>query len=111
MPEALTIDSANVECEDEYPVSVTLRYLPKPAIDNDAQHAIVPNGLHRSNLRGDTTDSLLQSARDTQGTKTENVLAKYVVGCDGAHSWTRRQIGGEMEGEHTDYIWFVSALI
>ena len=35
------------------------------------------------------------------------VKAKYVVGCDGAHSWTRKWLGYEMQGEQTDYVWGV----
>ncbi len=28
-----------------------------------------------------------------------------MIGCDGAHSWTRRQLGFHMQGEQTDFIW------
>ncbi|KZV70845.1 hypothetical protein PENSPDRAFT_685128 [Peniophora sp. CONT] len=39
--------------------------------------------------------------------KTEVVHAKFVVGCDGAHSWVRKSCGFTMDGEQTDYIWGV----
>ena len=39
--------------------------------------------------------------------KTEVVRAKFVVGCDGAHSWVRKSMGFTMDGEQTDYIWGV----
>jgi phenol 2-monooxygenase len=65
----------------------------------------VPNGLFRSNLTADDTASLLENAQSNTSTRSEKVLAKYVVGCDGAHSWTRRQIGVVMEGEQTDLVW------
>lgn len=42
---------------------------------------------------------------------TEIVYAKFVVGCDGAHSWIRKEFGITMEGEQTDYIWGVLDLI
>ena len=110
MPESLTIDAAQAESDDAYPVSVTVRQLPKPAEEvlaaNGNGHK-VPNGLYRSNLAADPNAALLQSAQDAAGTKTETIRAKYVVGCDGAHSWTRRQIGSVMEGEQTDYVWGV----
>jgi phenol 2-monooxygenase len=35
------------------------------------------------------------------------VRAKYLVGCDGAHSAVRRSIGVEMRGEGTDVFWGV----
>ncbi|KZP19041.1 hypothetical protein FIBSPDRAFT_933091 [Athelia psychrophila] len=41
-------------------------------------------------------------------TKTEEtVKAKYVVACDGAHSWTRKALGIPMEGEQLEFVWGV----
>lgn len=37
--------------------------------------------------------------------QTETIRAKYLLGCDGAHSWTRAQIGLEMVGETSDQVW------
>ena len=111
MPESLRIDVGNAEKEDEYPIEVTLRHLPqedsKEAISNGSKESNIPNGLFRSNLTADTTESLLSSAMESSLSFTETVHAKFVVGCDGAHSWTRRQIGSVMEGEQTDFIWLV----
>ncbi|KAF8747524.1 MATE efflux family protein, partial [Rhizoctonia solani] len=39
--------------------------------------------------------------------KTETVKAKYLLGCDGAHSWVRTQLGIEMVGETSDQVWGV----
>lgn len=41
-------------------------------------------------------------ARDHQDVKRETVKARYVVGCDGAHSWVRRQLQIPLEGDHTN---------
>ncbi|KAF8527308.1 FAD binding domain-containing protein [Gautieria morchelliformis] len=41
------------------------------------------------------------------GEGTEVVRAKYVVGADGAHSWVRKALDIDMEGEQTDHIWGV----
>jgi 2-polyprenyl-6-methoxyphenol hydroxylase-like FAD-dependent oxidoreductase len=68
------------------------------------------DGLFRSNLTADDTEDLLQRSKDNEG-KTEVVRAKYVVGCDGAHSWTRKQLGFQLEGEPTDFIWGVLDII
>lgn len=108
MPESLEVDPDLVE-GDDYPISVVLRSSPKPGPESrvPGDDTDIPNGLHRSNLTADVTDTLLRDAQNTQGTSTERVLAKYVVGCDGAHSWTRRQIGCVMEGDHTDFVWSV----
>ncbi|KAF8555665.1 hypothetical protein OG21DRAFT_1483710 [Imleria badia] len=45
--------------------------------------------------------------RIDEESKMEIIHAKFVVGTDGAHSWVRRALGIEMEGEQTDYIWGV----
>jgi phenol 2-monooxygenase len=112
MPENLNIDADQVDNPDAYPVSCTVRYLVKEKEQpngNGGSH--IPNGLYRSNLAADTTDQLLQAAKEDASSSTEEILAKYVVGCDGAHSWTRRQIGSVMEGEQTDFIWGVLDII
>lgn len=41
----------------------------------------------------------------------ETVKAKYLIGCDGAHSWTRRQVGIELRGDTTDHVWGVMDII
>jgi phenol 2-monooxygenase len=43
--------------------------------------------------------------------RIEIVHAKFVVGADGAHSWVRKALGIEMEGEQTDYIWGVVDMV
>ena len=47
---------------------------------------------------------------DGKGT-LEAIQARYLIGCDGAHSWTRRQLGFKMDGEQTDYVWGVIDVI
>lgn len=109
MPESLQIDTEKVEEDLAYPIEVTLRHLPQEepgqTTPNGSNGSSIPNGMFRSNLRADGTEDLLSSARESSKSFTETVRAKYVVGCDGAHSWTRRQIGSVMEGEQTDFIW------
>lgn len=39
----------------------------------------------------------------------DNIRARYVVGCDGAHSWTRQQLGIKLEGKLTDAVFGESA--
>ncbi|KAL8794964.1 MAG: hypothetical protein Q9195_002546 [Heterodermia aff. obscurata] len=52
-----------------------------------------------------------KSPEENSSAPRENISAKYVVGCDGAHSWTRRQLGFRMEGDQTDFVWGVIDLI
>lgn len=111
MPEALELEDADPHDREAYPVKVTLRYLTEeqatPAtINGTAKNGTVQSGLFRSNLTPDDTEDLLNAAKgNPRAGSTEIVRAKYLIGCDGAHSWVRRQLGFVMEGEQTDYIW------
>jgi phenol 2-monooxygenase len=82
-----------------------------PAQVPSADSSTVPNGLFRSNLSPDDTDDLIASAQLSDPGSTETIKAKYMIGCDGAHSWTRRQLGFSLEGEQTDYIWGVLDIV
>jgi flavin-dependent dehydrogenase len=109
VPESLHIAEERVDdhSPDNYPITVQLRHLTedeaKPA---QSKGSDVNDGLFRSNLAEDDTENLIAKSRQKEGS-TETIKAKYVVGCDGAHSWTRKQLGFELEGEPTDYIWGV----
>jgi hypothetical protein len=109
LPNSLIIDESLCDdhSPDVYPLTVTLQHLTEeeatPAQSNGSE---VKDGLFRSNLAEDDTDDLIQKSKGKAGT-SETVKAKYMVGCDGAHSWTRRQLGFELEGEPTDFIWGV----
>lgn len=39
--------------------------------------------------------------------RQHSVKARFVLGCDGAHSWVRRQLGLPMEGDSIDESWGV----
>ncbi|KAK0113444.1 hypothetical protein ONS96_014310 [Cadophora gregata f. sp. sojae] len=94
---------------ENYPISVTIRHL---AVDPAAAQTGIENGLFRSNLaKDDTEDILAVSARRED--EVETVQAKYLVGCDGAHSWVRKQLGPDfaLVGDSTDYVWGVIDVI
>lgn len=110
LPESLKFDESKAEDVDAYPIEVVLQHLTDEEA-NPEQHAATngtasSDGLFRSNMAADDTQELLNKAATNgkAGTK-ETVKAKYMIGCDGAHSWTRNQLGYKLEGEQTDYIW------
>ncbi|KAF3921252.1 hypothetical protein ABW21_db0205835 [Orbilia brochopaga] len=111
LPSALEIDTSKVEDATAYPITVRLRHL----TDDEAtpsQGAGIPNGLFRSNLTADDTEDLIEKSANSNRAGTEELVhAKYLVGCDGAHSWVRKQLGFKMEGEHTEIIWGVLDVI
>lgn len=109
IPEKLEIDETKVALDNEYPIRVSLRHL---AEDPAPAQVGVENGLFRSNITEDDTQSILEASKAKED-RTEVVNAKYVVGCDGAHSWVRKQLGGDfaLVGEATDYVWGVLDII
>lgn len=110
LPESLEFDQSKSEDPNAYPIKVVLQHLSdeelNPDQSNATQGAAKSDGLFRSNMAADDTQELLNKAATNSkaGTK-ETVKAKYMIGCDGAHSWTRKQLGYKLEGEQTDYIW------
>ncbi|KAF5025727.1 hypothetical protein F66182_2194 [Fusarium sp. NRRL 66182] len=117
LPESINIDASKLSSTDNYPVTVKLRHLTEeeatPPQQATASKTQASDGLFRSNLvfddEVDHDRALLQAqARDAD---SEMVHAKYVIGCDGARSWVRKQIGLELQGEASDFIWGVMDII
>ncbi|KAJ6470218.1 phenol hydroxylase [Mycena vitilis] len=110
LPEALSIDRPKAEDPTAYPITVKLRTLTDEETVPAQNLTNVSDGLFRSNLVDDDTEDLLAGSRGRDG-MTETVHAKYLLGCDGARSWTRGQLGFALEGEATDFIWGVLDII
>jgi len=106
IPTALEIDESQADNDDAYPVTVTLRHLTEAEATPTQMLSNLRDGLFRSNLADDDVEEILHKS-EGQKREEEVVKCKYVVGCDGAHSWTRKTLGKEFEmvGEMTDYIW------
>jgi phenol 2-monooxygenase (NADPH) len=111
IPTSLAIDEGAVHDESAHPVTVTLRHLTEEEATPAQRLSNLGDGLFRSNLVEDDVDDLLKLSEKRDATE-EVVRARYVVGCDGAHSWTRKALGKEfdMVGETTDYIWYVTCI-
>ena len=110
LPEELELDHSNLEDFDAHPVNIKVKHLNDDEATPAQTGSNVPDGLFRSNLAKDDTDDLIRNSRGKEGS-TEIIRSKYMIGCDGAHSWTRRQLGFQMEGEQTDFIWGVLDII
>jgi phenol 2-monooxygenase len=109
MPQSLTFDDSLAEDNDAYPIKVVLQHLTEDEVNPEQSRATkgaaVSDGLYRSNMAADDTEELLNKAANSRAGSRETIQAKYMIGCDGAHSWTRKQLGFKLEGEQTDYIW------
>ncbi|KAK3339043.1 FAD binding domain-containing protein [Neurospora tetraspora] len=95
-PVEVKIDESSLHSEDEvYPVEVRLV---KTQVESEGASNILENSTpHTAN--GDAEEV------------EERIRAKYIVGCDGAHSWLRKQLQVQLEGDLTDSVFGVVDLI
>lgn len=88
VPSDIYINETILSDHEEYPFFVMLHSVDdSPA--KPLQDSGEPNGV---------------ASAPTAGMR-EAVRAKYVVGCDGAHSWTRKRFAIPFDGDHTDSLW------
>jgi phenol 2-monooxygenase len=76
------------EVQDGYKIKVTLHHLMDAANTEKAQ------------LKSNTTSFTTMNCDNSERNETI-ILTKYVIGCDGAHSWVRKKLGITMDGEQT----------
>ncbi|KAK7042192.1 3-propionate hydroxylase [Favolaschia claudopus] len=84
---------------ETHPVIVKVQHL-APATETSNGSS----GLYRSNI---ISDEEFHRGFTAQGGQVETIKAKYVVGCDGARSWTRNQLGFSLEGDSANIYWGV----
>ncbi|KAL6717846.1 hypothetical protein ACLMJK_003931 [Lecanora helva] len=83
----------------------------------EVERGVTPDRLHvDSSLVEDQgaypiTVIVQHSSEEDGGLVRETIKTKYLIGTDGAHSWTRAQLGFKMEGEQSDSVWGVIDLI
>ncbi|GJN93616.1 hypothetical protein Rhopal_006673-T1 [Rhodotorula paludigena] len=108
LPESLEIDESVVDDVDAYPITLTIRHLSDEESNPSGYKGDengTRSGLFRSSLLSAAEEEALYKKQQEQ--RVETVKAKYVIGCDGAHSWTRRQLGVNMIGDQTNFVWGV----
>lgn len=81
-PVSLDIDEHMVENHDEHSYPIRIKLVP-------ANTTPTNGGSGASNGDADVVE------------------AKYLLGCDGAHSWVRKQLGLKLEGASRDVCWGV----
>lgn len=109
VPSELIFDPTLVGDGDTYPITVklgkTTEFDPL-SVDSPQDDRLVHDGPHRHATSNGERD--VSSLGPTMCGKTHQIIhSKYVIGCDGAHSWTRKQLGVTMEGDQTDHVWGV----
>ena len=104
---------------DAYPITIQLQHLEKKEIEVSTTnaHSIERNGTIKQETGTGTTTSGLKDADEMvyrscgKEGESETIQAKYLLACEGSHSWTRRQLGFINEGESTDELWAVIDII
>ncbi|GLA58199.1 hypothetical protein AtubIFM56815_000507 [Aspergillus tubingensis] len=105
MGESLTYDESLENDPQAYPITIKLRTL------SEEEATPIPNpGTTPYRPARDDLEDLAPKRKHDVGT-IETVRAKYLIGCDGAHSWTRKQLNIPFEGSHTDHIWGVMDVV
>ena len=104
--------------DDQYPVEVkVVKLSSEESKPEQFGSEKVANGLYRQ-FDGDQDKSYKEKSTTTKEDEEEEeeedceiIHTKYVVGCDGAHSWVRKQLDIDMEGEQTDFVWGVLDMV
>ncbi|KAH8704871.1 FAD binding domain protein [Talaromyces proteolyticus] len=110
-PISIELDRGAIEDPDAYPITLTLRHLKRADVTSQVirSHWKAPKREEQTGVNGHHDGPKINQLHEKfdEHERTEIVRAKYVLGCEGAHSWTRRQLGFQMEGDTTDSIWGV----
>ncbi|KAK3956615.1 phenol 2-monooxygenase [Pseudoneurospora amorphoporcata] len=94
-PVEVKIGESPLHEDEAYPVEVRLI---KTQVQSEGSSNVLENSTPHT-ADGDTEEI------------EEQIRAKYIVGCDGAHSWLRKQLQVQLEGDLTDSVFGVVDLI
>lgn len=124
LPISFDFDKVKAGDFEDYPIGVTLRTLSdhestphqwqQHQKSNDDPENVIADGLFRSNLVDDDTEDLIQATKaktNQNPNQLEHIKTRFIIGCDGAHSWVRNQAGFSLEGDSTDYVWGVLDIV
>ena len=109
VPERLEWKKYSPLDRDSHPITVTVRHTG----EETSRQTLTGTNVNTTNSESDQSvaNELPQARHDEAQGRLERIRAKYVVGCDGAHSWTRTQLGLSLEGNMTDHIWGVMDIL
>ncbi|KAI5381154.1 hypothetical protein J4E82_000354 [Alternaria postmessia] len=103
--ESLVYDASQENNPHNYPIQLTLRTLS----DIEANPPPAPGAFGGRDViaKGNLPDDEVHQESGTSGSPghVELVKAKYVIGCDGAHSWLRQQLNYKLEGASAHSVW------
>lgn len=107
--EQLHLDSSIASQRDAYPITLTIRHIEKTKPTSETNGANGTKFYFQRDLEENAKAKDDFGNGDEEG--VEIIKAKYLLGCDGAHSWTRRQLNLKLEGQQTEHVWGVIDII
>ena len=100
-PTKLIIDEDCLTNSDAHPITVVLELSNKT--ESTVQHPRVKSDREEEEKQSKSVGTETTHRVDNpQPCQKEIVRTKYLIGCDGARSWTRVQLGIPMQGERTN---------
>ena len=94
----MSVDYSLVNQQDLYPITVKIE---------SSRDRIGEDGPYARHKPREATPNELPGPESN----IETIKTKYLLGCDGAHSWTRQQLGINLEGNQTQNVWGVIDVI
>lgn len=107
-PTSLHLDRAIIDSPDAWPITLGIHHGIPDKAGADSIRKLVDGGPAPRHLKNHSQTSHGLSPAEGEN---EIIKAKYLIGCDGAHSWTRNEIGLSLVGESTDQVWGVMDII
>lgn len=95
LPTSFEFDDSKASGFEDYPITVNVKHLSEAESTpqqtaTSANGRTVQDGLFRSSLAADDTPELIKATElNGEANQTEVIKARFMVGCDGAHSWVR----------------------
>ncbi|CAH7672901.1 FAD binding domain-domain-containing protein [Phakopsora pachyrhizi] len=103
----LPIEAASpLSDSDSDRIIVRLRHLSEAEARPAQFSPLAKDGLYRSNMFQDDMLDANPSGLPKEE-MLEEVRCRFIIGADGARSWTRNAIGFKLEGESSDFFWGV----
>ncbi len=104
LPESLPLTESHPEDKDCYPINIKVRHLhsPSPLKAPNRTRQDTRSHLER---KPDEDSNAAKEHENGSAEAIESIKAKYLLAYDGAHSWTRRQLG------LVDYVWGIIDII
>ncbi|POV98673.1 hypothetical protein PSTT_14253 [Puccinia striiformis] len=108
-PDLLTLPPSTASALSNSPedrITVRLRHLTQEEAQPAQFSPMAADGIFRSNLFQDDALDVNPVGFPSEEV-IEEVRCRFVIGADGARSWTRQAIGYELVGESDDFFWGV----